>query len=153
MDLTTERNENVLSLDVTGRIDGSTAVAFEEAVRNAIDETDRALIMDFGGLDYISSAGLRVILLTAKSLQSQDAKLVLALSPSRFERCSRSAGSTSFFPFTTPGKKRRRLSPADPAERFRPAGAGSFRFPFSCAPPARTLFNRTSGLQAVERHR
>ncbi len=77
MDLTTERNENVLSLDVTGRIDGSTAVAFEEAVRNAIDETDRALIMDFGGLDYISSAGLRVILLTAKSLQSQDAKLVL----------------------------------------------------------------------------
>ena len=77
MDVTTERLENVLSVDVKGRIDGSTAVAFEEAVRNAIDETDRALIMDFGALDYISSAGLRVILLTAKSLQSQDAKLVL----------------------------------------------------------------------------
>ena len=77
MDVTTERLENVLSVDVKGRIDGSTAVAFEEAVRNAIDETDRVLIMDFGELDYISSAGLRVILLTAKSLQSQDAKLVL----------------------------------------------------------------------------
>ncbi len=77
MDVTTERLENVLSVDVKGRIDGSTAVAFEEAVRNAVEETDRALIMDFGELDYISSAGLRVILLTAKSLQSQDAKLVL----------------------------------------------------------------------------
>ncbi len=77
MDVTTERLENVLSVDVKGRIDGSTAVAFEEAVRSAVEETDRALIMDFGELDYISSAGLRVILLTAKSLQSQDAKLVL----------------------------------------------------------------------------
>ena len=77
MDVTTERLENVLSVDVKGRIDGSTAVAFEEAVRSAVEETDRELIMDFGELDYISSAGLRVILLTAKSLQSQDAKLVL----------------------------------------------------------------------------
>ncbi len=41
MDLTTERSGNVLSVDVKGRIDGSTAVAFEEAVRNALDETDR----------------------------------------------------------------------------------------------------------------
>ena len=71
MDLTTERSDNVLSVDVKGRIDGSNAVAFEEAVRNALDETDRAMIMDFGELAYISSAGLRVILLTAKSLQSQ----------------------------------------------------------------------------------
>ena len=77
MDLITERSDNVLSVDVKGRIDGSTAVAFEEAIRNALEETDRAMIMDFRELAYISSAGLRVILLTAKSLQSQDAKLVL----------------------------------------------------------------------------
>ena len=57
MDLTTERNENVLSVDVKGRIDGSTAVAFEEAIRNALEETDRAMIMDFRELAYISSAG------------------------------------------------------------------------------------------------
>lgn len=77
MDVTSQRNENVLTVDVKGRVDGSTAVAFEEAVRNAVVETDRAVIMDFGQLDYISSAGLRVVLLTAKSLQSQDAKLML----------------------------------------------------------------------------
>lgn len=77
MDLTTERSENVVCVDVKGRIDGSTAVAFEESVRNAFEESDRAMIMDFRELAYISSAGLRVILLTAKSLQSQDAKLVL----------------------------------------------------------------------------
>ena len=77
MDLTTERHDDVLSLEVRGRLDWSTAEAFKGAVKGAIEETDRALIMDFGELDFIGSAGLRVILLTAKSLQGQDAKLVL----------------------------------------------------------------------------
>ena len=77
MDLTTERQEDVLSLEVRGRLDWSNAEAFKEAVIGAIESTDRALIMDFGELDFIGSAGLRVILLTAKSLQSQDAKLVI----------------------------------------------------------------------------
>ena len=83
MDVTSYRDKNVLSVDVKGRIDGLTAVVFEETVQNAIAETDRAVIMDFEQLAYINSAGMRVILLTAKSLQSRDAKLVLcALSDS-----------------------------------------------------------------------
>ena len=47
------------------------------AIRTSIEDSDRAVIMDFEKLVYISSAGLRAILLTAKSLQSRDAKLVL----------------------------------------------------------------------------
>lgn len=77
VDVTTERNDDVLSADVGGRIDGSSAAQFEEAIRTAIVDSDRAVIMDFEKLVYISSAGLRAILLTAKSLQSRDAKLVL----------------------------------------------------------------------------
>jgi len=77
VDVTTERQDDVLSADVGGRIDGSSAAQFEEAIRTAIEDSDRAVIMDFEKLVYISSAGLRAILLTAKSLQSRDAKLVL----------------------------------------------------------------------------
>lgn len=77
VDVTTERQDDVLSADVGGRIDGSSAAQFEEAIRTAIVDSDRAVIMDFEKLVYISSAGLRAILLTAKSLQSRDAKLVL----------------------------------------------------------------------------
>ena len=77
MDLTAERHENVLSLEVKGRLDWSTSEAFKEAIKDAVEETDRALILDFGELDFIGSAGLRVILLTAKTLVEQDAKLVL----------------------------------------------------------------------------
>ena len=77
VDVTTERQDDVLSADVGGRIDGSSAAQFEEAIRTVIEDSDRAVIMDFEKLVYISSAGLRAILLTAKSLQSRDAKLVL----------------------------------------------------------------------------
>ncbi len=77
MELTTERREDVLFVEVTGRIDGSTAVAFEEAVRDATAETDRAVIVDFRDLAFISSAGLRVVLITAKSAKARGAGLAL----------------------------------------------------------------------------
>ena len=77
MDVTTERHEDVLSAGVAGRIDGSNVVQFEETIRTAIEESDRAVIMDFEKLIYISSAGLRAVLLTAKALQNRNAKLVL----------------------------------------------------------------------------
>ena len=77
MDVTTERQDGVLSAQVGGRIDGSNGAEFEEAIRTAIEESDRAVIMDFEKLVYISSAGLRAILLTAKSLGNRNAKFAL----------------------------------------------------------------------------
>ena len=77
MDVTVERNDDVLSLGVKGRIDYTTAPAFDEAVEDAMAETDRALILDFGELAFIGSAGLRVLLVKAKALQARDVKLVL----------------------------------------------------------------------------
>ena len=66
LDVTTERQDGVLSAHLGGRIDSSNAAEFEEAIRTAIEESDRAVIMDFEKLVYISSAGLRAVLLTAK---------------------------------------------------------------------------------------
>ena len=77
MDLTTERREDVLSVNVAGRIDGSNAAAFADALRDAIEPADRAVIPDFRDLSYISSAGLDAVVVTAKSLRSQNAGLVL----------------------------------------------------------------------------
>ena len=57
MDVTTERQGGVLSVQVGGRIDGANAAEFEETIRTAIEESDRAVIMDFEKLAYISSAG------------------------------------------------------------------------------------------------
>ena len=77
MDLTTDRKEGVLTARVGERIDGSNATEFGEAIRAAIDENDRAVLIDCENLGYISSAGLRIVLMIAKTLSSRNAGFAL----------------------------------------------------------------------------
>jgi len=48
------------------RVDSSTAKAFEAKVLQAVNQCAPRIILDFSELDYISSAGLRVVLVGAK---------------------------------------------------------------------------------------
>ena len=77
MDVTVKRREGILLVQVIGRIDGSNAGRLEEAVRNALDENDRGVMLDFERLVYMSSAGMRVVLLIAKIVRRQNIKLAL----------------------------------------------------------------------------
>ena len=53
-----------------GRIDTVTAPEFEQAIKDVLPGI-KTLRLDFGKLDYISSAGLRVILFAQKAMNSQ----------------------------------------------------------------------------------
>ena len=69
MELEFERTDGLVVVTSCLRVDGSNAREFEHALREIIQDGDRALVLDFEPLTYISSAGLRAILLTAKNLQ------------------------------------------------------------------------------------
>jgi anti-anti-sigma factor len=77
MQINLERKNGTLITKVEGRIDGGNAREFENALSAAIRDDDRSLILDLEDLSYISSAGLRVILLIAKTLRKRDAEFVL----------------------------------------------------------------------------
>ena len=77
MELTIDRDGNTLNARVNGRIDSTNARDFEEAIRTSIEDGDHAVILDFEKLTYISSAGLRAVLMTAKNLWKRDAKFAL----------------------------------------------------------------------------
>ncbi len=77
MDVTTERKDGVVSVRVEGRIDGSTARAFHEAIETQIADSDRAVIVDCEELSYIGSAGLRTVLSIAKTLSNRDTRFAL----------------------------------------------------------------------------
>lgn len=77
MDIETERNNGILIAKAQGRIDGVNARDFEEAMKAAISSDDSTVVIDLEGLSYISSAGLRVILLIAKALRKRNAELIL----------------------------------------------------------------------------
>lgn len=60
-----------------GQINSANAAAIEAQVLAFVDGGTKNLILDFAGLDYISSAGLRMVLVVAKRLKQESGLLVL----------------------------------------------------------------------------
>ena len=77
MAITTEREGATLIAMAADRVDGANARELQSDLEDAIQESDRTVILDLQQVVYISSAGLRVILLTAKALQRQQAKFAV----------------------------------------------------------------------------
>ena len=68
MTIEIKRNEKEITIEVAGRLDTTTAPALEKSVGENIDGI-KSLVLDFEGLEYISSAGLRVLLGAQKKIQ------------------------------------------------------------------------------------
>ena len=77
METNADRLDGVLVVMAEGHVDGSNAREFHESLESAIEVEDRAMILDLEDLTYISSAGLRVMLLVAKTIQKQRGRLVV----------------------------------------------------------------------------
>ena len=76
MEIKKTKNDAVLTLAIQGRIDTTTAPQLEAELKADIDGVAE-LYLDFTGVEYISSAGLRV-LLSAQKLMSRQGKMVLS---------------------------------------------------------------------------
>ena len=72
-----ESHDGAIVATVDGRVDGANAHEFQEALEAVINASESAVILDFAQLTYISSAGLRVVLLAAKELRKQDKRFAV----------------------------------------------------------------------------
>jgi anti-anti-sigma factor len=61
----------------SGRLDANTSPAFEREMLAELNRSPRGLVMDFSALGYVSSAGLRVVLLAAKKVKAAGGAFVL----------------------------------------------------------------------------
>ena len=68
MTIEIKRNAEEIVLEVAGRLDTTTAPALDKTIGENIKDT-KNLILDFKRLEYISSAGLRVLLSAQKKMQ------------------------------------------------------------------------------------
>jgi anti-anti-sigma factor len=81
MNITDRRTGNAVVLEVTGRIDNDTSEAFRLLLVPFLRECTAGanrLVLDFTGVDYISSVGLRVLMLAAKQAKTQGGIVVVA---------------------------------------------------------------------------
>jgi stage II sporulation protein AA (anti-sigma F factor antagonist) len=83
MEISEERGDGAMVMAPSGRLDSVTSNELEKRLVARIDAGDRRLVLDMAGVEYISSAGLRVLLMAAKRLKEPPAALVLCgLGPS-----------------------------------------------------------------------
>lgn len=70
MTINKETNGNEVKIIPEGRIDSKTAPEFEKEVKECFESSDKVVI-DLAGVNYISSAGLRVLLTAHKHMSAK----------------------------------------------------------------------------------
>ncbi len=77
MSLTREKSGDVLVVAASGQINSANAAEIERSLLQWLEEAETKWVLDMSGVEYISSAGLRVVLLVAKRLKQNGGHLVL----------------------------------------------------------------------------
>lgn len=78
MDFQAQKDANVTVISISGRLDAVTVSEYEKKVRELIDGGEILFVVNFEQLDYISSAGLRGLLVMAKLLKAKGGQVRFA---------------------------------------------------------------------------
>ena len=101
LEITLQHLESAVVLHATGRVDRNTAAELQEPLLRAAEGPTGAVELDLGEVSYMSSAGLRVLLLAAKALQKRRERLRLVNVPPQIYNVLNLAGFTSFIDIKT----------------------------------------------------
>jgi anti-sigma B factor antagonist len=77
MEIIQKEDNGIVFVTIKGRLDADSALEAEKTVENALEGNVDRMLFDLGALDYLSSAGLRVLLSAAKEIKRRDGKIVL----------------------------------------------------------------------------
>ncbi len=100
MEISTREFKHCTLIEVSGRIDSATAPELAAALNDLMDEGKYNLILDLSEVDFISSAGLRVLIDTQKTCQHLNrGRLALVEVPERIYQAFDLAGFVALFDF------------------------------------------------------
>ena len=77
MTISQKRVNGIIHIIITGRLDAETAPEAETFMKENVSQETIKLLFDLCDLEYLSSAGLRVILMTAKRIYEKGGEIVL----------------------------------------------------------------------------
>jgi len=97
MEVVCRKEKNAAIVSVTGRMDALCSADFEKVLDEQIAAGETRFIIDFSGLEYISSAGLQCILSTAKKLEPRQGDLILAALKGTVKEVFEISGFSSIF--------------------------------------------------------
>jgi anti-anti-sigma factor len=77
MKIAVENTSGLLVIHTEGRLDAITSIEFEKDVLPLIQQSGKPVLVDFGKLDYISSAGLRTLIFLTKEMKKNNNLLAI----------------------------------------------------------------------------
>lgn len=77
MNIQEKQSGAVTVLSLAGRLDANSSATLEARFAQLFEQGRRSFVFDFAGLEYVSSAGLRSVLLAGKKVKSGQGKLAL----------------------------------------------------------------------------
>lgn len=77
MKITVETGDKTTAISLSGQLDTLSSIDFEKEVAQIIGSPSSHVILDCGGLTYISSAGLRLLLTLQKGMKGKGGTLCL----------------------------------------------------------------------------
>lgn len=98
MELSVTTSGPVTVLKIDGRLDSNTSRELEEKVMGVITGGAKRVLMDFGGVDYINSSGLRVLLMAFQHLKRGGGVLHLCDIKDYMREVFEISGYTEIFP-------------------------------------------------------
>ena len=100
MKIETFEKQGVCCFKIEGRLDAVTAEEAEQQIIAKVRETQGPFLFDIAEMDYISSAGLRVLLATAKEIKRCDSRFVLCAPNANVLNIFQISGFSAFFPIS-----------------------------------------------------
>lgn len=98
MEVNVKEYKHAVLVTVKGRVDSATAPLLNRQLEDLLLKGRFKIVMDMSGVEYISSAGLRVLLSTQRECRRYHrGELVLALVPPRVQEALELAGFTQLF--------------------------------------------------------
>jgi anti-sigma B factor antagonist len=98
LEIKQQKSNDICILQVSGKLDSNTSPEFETQMMYYINAGEKNILLDCKELDYISSAGLRVLLLGAKVLKNSGGKIVISSLKEHIFEVFKIAGFTEIFP-------------------------------------------------------
>jgi len=97
MKILSQKQGHMVKVSISGKMDAVTAPDFESALSGIIAQGELKLLIDLSGLEYISSAGLRAILVVAKELRGKEGEMLFVGLQDRVQDVFRISGFYSIF--------------------------------------------------------
>jgi len=100
MEIKQKEENGIVSIAIKGRLDADSSPEAEKVVKKALEGQVTRVLFNLGALEYLSSAGLRVLLSAAKEIRRREGKIVLCSLNEFVKEIFEVSGFQSLIPIT-----------------------------------------------------